>query len=120
LQCYPKEVTTVTTQDLPFGELQPDDPEYDADNIDNEEHERERIVVIVFAPKDPEPKRFRFRLDETVGEAAKLAAARFAYRVGTPSFQTEGGTVFDRTLTLRAAGVHNREKLELVDAGGGV
>jgi hypothetical protein len=55
-----------------------------------------------------------------VGEAAKVAAQAFGYEVGTPSFQTEKGTVLDRGLSLEAAKIHNRERLELVDAGGGV
>lgn len=111
------------TEALPLGLMQPDDPEYDDTaeaGPDADRHPRRTIVVIVFAPKDPEPKRFRFRLDETVGEAAKVAATAFEYEVGTPSFQKEDGKVLDRSLTMEAAGVHNREKLELVDAGGGV
>jgi hypothetical protein len=114
------------TGDLLLGELLPDGPE-DPDTSEDDtgrpgdlHSEQLTVVVIVFAPKDPEPKRFRFRLDETVGEAAKFAAEKFGYEVGTPSFQTESDVVLDRTLTLRAAGVHNGEKLELVDAGGGV
>ncbi|HVA05206.1 MAG TPA: hypothetical protein VNG12_00530 [Acidimicrobiales bacterium] len=117
------------TDALPLGLLEPDDPEFDdtegdatgiADQEDGGHHPRSTVVLIVFAPKELEPKRFRFRLDETVGDAAKAAAKKFEYEVGTPSFQTKDGTVLDRSVTLRAAGVHNREELELVDAGGGV
>lgn len=110
------------TSDLPTGLIEPGDPEYDEAPGQNAEPEagRRSVVVIVFAPKDLEPKRFRFRLEQTVGDAAKAAADAFGYAAGTPSFQTEGGTVLDRNLTLAAAGVRNREKLELVDAGGGV
>ena len=42
------------------------------------------------------------------------------YQGGNPSFQKHDGVVLDRNLTLEAAKVHNREHLELVDAGGGV
>jgi hypothetical protein len=106
------------TFDLPTGLIEPQDPEYD--ETPGEAAGRRAIVVIVFAPKDLEPKRFRFLTDETVGEAAQIAAGAFGYAAGTPSFQTEAGTVLERSLTLAAAGVRNREKLELVDAGGGV
>jgi len=110
------------TSNLPTGLIELGDPDYDEAHGEATEVAtgRRTIVVIVFAPKDPEPKRFRFRTDETVGQAAKVAADAFGYVAGTPSFQTEAGTVLDRNLTLAAAGVHNREKLELVDAGGGV
>lgn len=102
------------TEELPTGLLDPADPEYEPAVAG-----RRTIVVIVYAPKVPDPKRFRFRLDETVGDAAKVAAEAFEYEVGTPSFQ-KGETVLDRSLTLEAAGVRNRDELELVDAGGGV
>jgi hypothetical protein len=105
--------------ELHMGLIQPDDPEYEAD-LDGDADERRTIVVIVFAPKEIEPKRFRFRRDETVGVAAKTAATAFGYEEGNPSFQTKDGKVLERSLTLEAAGVHNREELELVDAGGGV
>lgn len=110
------------TSDLPTGLIEPGDPGYDEPPGQDAEPDtgRRSVVVIVFAPKDLESKRFRFRLDQTVGDAAKIAAGAFGYAAGTPSFQTEGGTVLDRNLTLAAAGVRNREKLELVDAGGGV
>jgi hypothetical protein len=82
--------------------------------------ETKTIEVIVDAPKDPEPKTFRFAESETVGDAAKRAAAEFGYGPGNPSLQTRDGKVLDRSLTLKQAGVHNGERLELVDAGGGV
>lgn len=80
----------------------------------------QKIEVIVYAPKTPEPKTFGFAGSETVGEAAKHAAEAFGYGPGNPSFETKDTRVLDRSLTLVAAGVHNGEKLELVDAGGGV
>jgi hypothetical protein len=82
--------------------------------------EHDKIEVVVFAPKHPDPKHFTFRAEELVSAAAKEAAIAFGYTSGNPSFQVEDGSVLDRTVTLRAAGVHDGEKLELVDAGGGV
>lgn len=114
----------MTEQESKLGLLDPADPEYaveiaeiDAVEIDIK---RETIVVIVYAPKEVDPKRFRFRLDELVGTAAKEAAEAFGYEVGNPSFQKKDGAVLDRTITLEAAKVHDHEYLELVDAGGGV
>ena len=113
--------------DLPGGLIGPDDPEFDGP-LDTDvageghtPHKRLHLVVIVFAPRDPDPKKFRFRLDEVVGAAAATAAAAFHYAEGgTPSFRMPDGEVLDRTITLEAAGVRNREDLELVEAGGGV
>ncbi len=107
------------TEELPIGLLDPADPQYEEEG-ERALTGRRTIVVIVYAPKVPDPKRFRFHLDETVGEAAKVAAEAFEYEVGTPSLQTKDGTVLDRGQTLEAAGVDNRDELELVDAGGGV
>lgn len=109
--------------EMHMGLLEPDDPEFDeigAGEDQRDGRDQRTIVIVVFAPKEPEPKRFRFSLEQTVGEAAQVAAQAFGYEVGTPSFQREEGTVLDRTLTLKAAKVHNREHLELVDVGGGV
>ena len=78
------------------------------------------VEVVVYAPNQPDPKPFRFAIDELVGAAAQQAAAAFGYAVGNPSFQLADGRVLDRTVTLQVAEVHNGQKLELVDAGGGV
>jgi len=117
------EVTTMTTAEHPLGELESDDPEFEerpAAESGEGGRVHSTVVLTIFAPKEPRPRRFRFRFDETVGAAAKTAAVKFGYGEGTPSFQKEDGAVLDRDLTLQAAGVHNNEKLELVDAGGGV
>jgi|HubBroStandDraft_6_1064221.scaffolds.fasta_scaffold156736_3 hypothetical protein len=113
----------MVSDDLPLGELEPDDPEYGeivAPLSEDDAREPKKIVLIVFAPKDPDPKRFRFLLDETVGEAAQTAATKFKYEAGNPSFQVPDGTVLDRSLTLRQAGLTKKEEVELVAAGGGV
>lgn len=109
----------MTEEQLTTGLLEPVDPEYEASSSDISV-ERHTVVLVVYAPKELEPKRFRFKLSETVGAAAKLAAEAFGYHAGNPSFQKKDGTVLDRTFTLEAARVHDHEHLELVDAGGGV
>lgn len=78
------------------------------------------LTVTVYAPRDPEPKIFEFRRDETVGQAAHTAADAFGYHGGNPSFATENRVVLDRNKTLAAAHVHDGETLNLVDVGGGV
>jgi hypothetical protein len=80
----------------------------------------DQVEVVVYAPNQPDPKPFKFAIDEVVEAAAQQAAAAFGYAVGSPSFQFADGGVLDRTVTLQVAGVHNGQKLELVDAGGGV
>jgi hypothetical protein len=110
---------------LPEGAIGPDDPEFDGpadvDFADDRPGQGRQVVVIVFAPRDPDPKRFRFRRDELVGTAAATAAEAFNYdQGGTPSFRMPDGTVLDRTITLEAAGVRTGMELELVDVGGGV
>jgi len=74
----------------------------------------------VFSPRVPDGEWFRFRKDQTVGSAAQVAATKFGYEGGSPTFETKNKVVLDRNLTLAAAGVHDREVLELVDAGTGV
>jgi hypothetical protein len=83
-------------------------------------HQGHDLHLIVVAPRDPEPKEFAFPPEERVGQAANYAADKFGYATSNFSFQTEGGAVLGRDLTLAAAGVRDREKLTLVDVGGGV
>lgn len=78
------------------------------------------LHVEVFAPRDPQPKRFEWAPTLTVGEAARQAATAFGYVGGDPTLRTADGRALDRTRTLEQAGVHDGEKLEVVDAGGGV
>lgn len=80
----------------------------------------QELTVIVLAPREPAPKTFQFRPTETVHEAARTAADAFGYQGGSPSFETEDHVVLDRDKTLEQAGVHNGERLHLVDVGGGV
>ena len=80
----------------------------------------DEIRVKVFAPRTPKPKRFRWPLTKTVGEAADEAAKAFEYEAGSPTFQNDDDEVLDRGQTLKAAGVEDKDKLELVDVGGGV
>ena len=84
--------------EIRMGLLEPDDPEFNVTETGEHEesgHERRTIVVVVFAPKEPEPRRFRFALKERVGDAARIAAQAFGYEVGTPSFQRKDGIVIE-------------------------
>jgi hypothetical protein len=78
------------------------------------------LHVVVYAPRDPEPREFTFPASETVGQAAARAATEFGYAPSQFSFQTDSRDVLNRDLTLAAAGVRDGEKLTLVDVGGGV
>lgn len=78
------------------------------------------ITVTVYAPRSPEPKTFEFPRNELVGAAARTAADAFGYEGGNPSFATEQKVVLDRNKSLAAEHVHDGEKLNLVDVGGGV
>jgi hypothetical protein len=91
-----------------------------SENTSRQESHGHELHVIVYAPRDPEPKAFTFPPSESVGQAAAQAAAEFSYVPSNFSFQTESGEVLNRDLTLAAAGVRNGDKLTLVDVGGGV
>jgi hypothetical protein len=113
-------------EELIIGVIAEGDPEYDVFIIEVEVEDEEPrdgdhfVRVKVFSPRDPDGKWFRFRKDQTVGSAAQVAATEFGYEGGSPTFETKKKVVLDRSLTLKDAGVHNREVLELVDAGTGV
>jgi hypothetical protein len=78
------------------------------------------VHVIVFSPREPRPREFDFPSTETVGAAASTAGTAFGYPAGLNLTFERGKTVLNRGETLAAAGVHNGDKLELVDTGGGV
>lgn len=78
------------------------------------------IKVRVFAPRTVKPKKFRWPVTLTVGEAADEAAAAFEYEAGNPTFQNEDDEVLDRRQTLEAAGVEDKDEVTLTDTGGGV
>ena len=78
------------------------------------------LVVEVFAPRDPDPKKFTWPKKTLVGKAADEAAKAFKYEAGAPTFQNKDRKVLDRSETLAAAGVHAFDVLELTDTGGGV
>lgn len=83
-------------------------------------HHDHKLHVTVHAPRHPRPKHFDFPPQEIVAAAAAQAASAFGYRPGQHSFQNESGEVLDRNISLRDAGVRDRDVLELVEAGGGV
>lgn len=87
-----------------------------------ESHEREFVNVIVYSPRTPAPKHFKWQKTMRVGEAAKEAAAEFGYQAGNPGLQTTGEPphVLDNNRTLAEEHVENGTKLELIDTGGGV
>ena len=78
------------------------------------------LILEVAAPRDPKPKPFTFRDNDTVEHCASIVAAEFAYAPGNFSLQKPDGQVLQRDKTLAAEHVHNQERFELVEAGGGV
>lgn len=80
----------------------------------------DNLIVEVFAPRDPDPKKFTWPKTTLVGAAADEAAEAFKYEAGTPTLQNKDRKVLDRSETLAAAGVHSFDVLELTDTGGGV
>jgi len=85
-------------------------------------HTHHELEIIVFAPRSPQPKEFTWPKTLKVGEAARQAATAFGYQGGNPGLQTEGHPprVLDNNKTLAEEHVHDHEKLELIDTGGGV
>lgn len=81
--------------------------------------EKGTIRLTVYAPRQTEPKHFRWDETTTVGAAAKEAAEAFRYQAGSPTF-VKDGTVLDRSQTLKAAGLEDKDRVELTDVGGGV
>lgn len=79
----------------------------------------EDLMVIIYAPRSPEPKTFTWSKAKLVGAAAKEAAEAFGYEAGNPGLQ-KGDEVLDNRKTLEGAGVKHGDELELVDTGGGV
>lgn len=114
----------MVTEDLIVGVIEVGDAEYELLIVEVDEgkvpHDDPFVRVKVFSPRVPDAKWFRFRKDQTVGSAAEHAAREFGYEGGSPTFETPDKSVLDRASTLEAAGVRNRETLELVDAGTGV
>lgn len=84
-----------------------------------EHHQPHEVTVEVFAPRQAEPKTFTWPLNLTVGQAAQQAATTFKYQGGNPTLG-HGNETFDRNKTLEQEHIHEHEKLELLDVGGGV
>ncbi len=78
------------------------------------------LIVEVFSPREPDPRKFTWPKTTLVGTAADQAARAFKYAAGTPTFQNKDRKVLDRTETLAASGVQPFDVLELTDTGGGV
>lgn len=77
----------------------------------------EFVHVTVRSPVFPDGREFRFPKDHAVGTAAHVAAGKLMHQGRDPTFETHQRVVLDRNLTLEAAGVRNRDVLDLVDAG---
>jgi hypothetical protein len=92
-------------------------PNTSAHTGDEPDQEDTFVHVTVCSPHVPTGKRFRFPKDYTVGSAAKVAAGKYGFDGSSANFQTVSKVVFDRKLTLEAAGVQNGDMLELVDPG---
>lgn len=89
-------------------------------SIAGDQHEKDRHVTVeVFAPRSDKPKKFTWAVKLKVGEAAREAATAFGYQGGDPTLGHKD-VVFKRDETLAEAHVHDGEKLDLLDAGGGV
>jgi hypothetical protein len=79
------------------------------------------VTVTVFAPRNADSREFTFPQTMKVAEAARQAADAVGYAAGgNPTFENADNEVLDRNKPLVAAGVRDGDKLELVDAGGGV
>lgn len=83
------------------------------------QHPDQDVTVTVFAPRDPDGDPFTWNKHQTVGVAAQEVADAFGYSPGTPTLAKDG-VALDRDKQLVAAGVHEGDRLELVDTGGGV
>lgn len=90
------------------------------DQKTGDDHGHHDLTVEVFVPSQVEGKSFTWPRNMKVGDAAEQAAVSFGIQGWTPSLQNEAGKVLDRDKPLVAEGVRDSDKLELVDAGGGV
>jgi hypothetical protein len=86
---------------------------------DEKKPKDKQLHVKVKAPRDPEPKEFVWDEHLLVGEAAQEAATAFGYSGGVASL-VHHNEALASDLELHAAGVHNGERLDLLDTGGGV
>lgn len=73
------------------------------------------VHVRVFMRATPDGKAFRFPKDQSVGNAAKVAAGKFGLQGGSATFRTRQKAALDRSLTLEAARVQDGDTLELID-----
>lgn len=78
------------------------------------------LELTVYSAVAVEPKTFSWPRSVTVEQAAGEAATAFGYTGGTPTFQTEDGTVLDPSARLASARLKDGDTLEIVDVGGGV
>src|SRR5579862_3812114 len=84
------------------------------------DHGPPTITVLVFVPSQVEPRSFTWPKTLRVGEAARQVAEAFGLTVENPTLQNAQGEALDRDKPLVAAGVRDGDRLDLIDAGGGV
>lgn len=87
--------------------------------ISEEGKSKQEIRVEVSAPRAPESKTFVWDKHMLVSDATADAARAFGYTDGNFSL-TKDGVALDPAKQLVAAGVRDRDKLRLLDTGGGV
>jgi hypothetical protein len=82
--------------------------------------DNQTFEVEVFAPRDPSALRpYCWSKHLSVGDAAATAAPDFGITGGQPTLAKDG-TPLDRSKQLVAAGVRDGDRLEIIDAAGGV
>lgn len=86
----------------------------------NPDHGPPTITVLVFVPSQIEPRKFTWPKTMRVGDAARQVAEAFGLTVENPTLQNKDGEALDRDKPLVAAGVRDGDRLDLIDAGGGV
>ncbi len=84
------------------------------------DHGPPTITVLVYVPSQIEPRSFTWPKTLRVGDAAREVADVFGLSVENPTLQNKDGEALDRDKPLVAAGVRDGDRLDLIDAGGGV
>ena len=85
--------------------------------------EKQDLILVVHAPKAPEPRKFTWPKTEKVGDAARQAATDFGYAGGNPGFlliSAEPKRMLDNNKPLVAEHLKDGDEVEITDTGGGV
>ena len=81
--------------------------------------EKPRVKTEVITIGSLDAVTVRLRLDLTVQEAAKQAAAELGVQIDSPGFENANRDELEPTLTLAEAGVNDDYVLYLIDTAGG-